>query len=436
MLKMSKNVLVIGAGVDKTAGINMPLANQLVPEIARFSENEGKEIDKLIKSLLPNLRFSFNRFIKEAIDSLTKVDENYVKNLKERLKNEIAKVDDEKNKKLGTLLIKLFDKLIQIQEGGKLDDETFDLIKEVFGEKTQKEMEDESIIEFDKISFSDSFKTVMKKVLKQSLSLDNQENPIYNIVSSKLLDIETLLVETFLGFYNEKLSDIKKYLYISWMLWAYLKTKENEVLSNSKGSIPFYSSIPKEWKVISFNYTSFLTKVLDKENHIYFHGALNQYLRMDLRDLIPIEESSVENIKYFLEKVIQPNINLEEQKYVIPGIIPPLRLKPVLSNRFIETWYNASEWIRRSKNIIVIGYSFNYADEHFNDIIRNNREKNIYIINPSADKLKYELSKIIGFREGDYTEMEIQGKTSYKCGKIRLLKAKADEIKLSELCVS
>ena len=60
--KMSSNktVLIIGAGVDKTEGINMPLAMQLVPEIARFAEEDGKEIENTIRSFLPGLRFSFN----------------------------------------------------------------------------------------------------------------------------------------------------------------------------------------------------------------------------------------------------------------------------------------------------------------------------------------------------------------------------------------
>lgn len=56
----TETVLVIGAGVDKTPGLDMPLAIQLVPEIARFAEEEGKEIDKVIRSFLPNLRFSFD----------------------------------------------------------------------------------------------------------------------------------------------------------------------------------------------------------------------------------------------------------------------------------------------------------------------------------------------------------------------------------------
>jgi len=424
----SKTVLIIGAGVDKTPGINMPLAVQLVPEIARFSEEEGKEIEKTIRSFLPGLRFSFNKFIKEAIESITKLEQRQIEYLVQSLQGKIEETE-EKDRKLAELLIRLFNKIKTVQEGSKLDDETVNLIIEVFGEAIKSEIEDESIIEFAKLSFSDSFKVIMKKVLRQSLK--EPDNPIYNILSTQFLDIETLLVETFLGFYNEKTSDIKKYLYISWMLWAYLKTKENAVFSSINGKIPFYSEIPAEFKVISFNYTTFLSKVMPSENFLYFHGSLNNYLRLDLRDLLDIEDAN--NVRDFLEKAIKPNIDFENNKYVIPGIIPPLKLKPVLSNKFIEIWYKASKWIADSSKIIVVGYSFSYADEHFNDIIRANREKPIYIIGPSVGNLRGRLSKIFGFREDDFTETTKQGKRSFKCQNIHLIEAKAHEIELSNI---
>ncbi len=430
---MSENntVLVIGAGVDKAPGLDMPLAMQLVPELARFSEEEGKEIEQTIRSFLPGLRFSFNKFIKEAIESITKSEQSQMNNLVRKLEEQKDQITEEegKDKKLADLLIRLFRKIETIQDGSKLDDDTIELIKEVFGEEIIAEIEDESIIEFTKLSFSDSFKIIMKRVLKQSLK--EPENPIYNVLGTHFLDIENLLVETFLGFYNEKPSDIKKYLYISWMMWAYLKTKENNVLSNiDMSNIPFYSVIPEHFKVISFNYTTFLSKVLSPEKYLYFHGSLNNYIRMDLRDLIDIENAG--DVKGFLESSIKPNVDFDKNKYVIPGIIPPLKLKPVLSNRFIEIWHKASQWISGADKIIVVGYSFNYADEHFNDIIRTNREKPIYIIGPSAGNLRYRLSKIFGFQGDDFTETTFQGQKSYQCRNIHIIEAKAHEINLSE----
>lgn len=97
-------------------------------------------------------------------------------------------INEEKDRKLIELLKRLFEKVETIQRGGKLDEEIFDLIKEVLGEEIEKEIEDESIIEFSKISFTDSFKIVMKRVLKKSIK--EPENPISKVLSLHFLDIE------------------------------------------------------------------------------------------------------------------------------------------------------------------------------------------------------------------------------------------------------
>jgi len=106
--------LVIGAGVDKTNGIEMPLAKQLIPEIARFSEKEGKEIEKVIKSFLPNLRFSFNKFIKDSIESIMQTGENKLNKIVNELEN--LDINEENDKTLIELLKKLFKKVVTIRE--------------------------------------------------------------------------------------------------------------------------------------------------------------------------------------------------------------------------------------------------------------------------------------------------------------------------------
>jgi hypothetical protein len=340
-------------------------------------------------------------------------------------------INEEKDRKLIELLKRLFEKVETIQRGGKLDEEIFDLIKEVLGEEIEKEIEDESIIEFSKISFTDSFKIVMKRVLKKSIK--EPENPISKVLSLYFLDIESLLVKTFLGFYNEYMPDIKRYLYISWMLWAYLRTRENKVLDEfNDNSFPFYSKIPQDFRVISFNYTTFLSKVLNTDRYLYFHGSLNEYLRLETRDLLKFEGDSVlESLK----EIVRPNIDLSKGKYVIPAIIPPLKLKPVLSNKFIETWYKASKWIEESEKVVIIGYSFNYADEHFNDIIRTFRfrDKQFFIVDPDGENLKEKLERIFMLNENCFTKTTIQGFNNFQCGgNVFIIKARADEIDLNK----
>lgn len=51
-------VVILGAGVDATDGIGMPLTNEIIPQINEFiNTEEGKNIDNELRSRLPNLRF-------------------------------------------------------------------------------------------------------------------------------------------------------------------------------------------------------------------------------------------------------------------------------------------------------------------------------------------------------------------------------------------
>ena len=54
-------VVILGAGVDATDGIGMPLTNEIIPQINEFiNTEEGKNIYNVFRSRLPNLRFHFD----------------------------------------------------------------------------------------------------------------------------------------------------------------------------------------------------------------------------------------------------------------------------------------------------------------------------------------------------------------------------------------
>ena len=231
----------------------------------------------------------------------------------------------------------------------------------------------------------------------------------------------------FIGFYNENESEIKKYLYISWTLWAFLVYKERKVGS----PIPFYSSINKANKVITFNYTSFANQTFGEVTH--FHGDLKKYIRLDNRNQIEIDNYTSFDIVEFIKDIIGSNIDFENKRFVIPSIIPPLKLKPVLSNEYINIWYHTVETIRNSEKIIIVGYSFNYADEHFNDLIRNNRNKKICIIDPFAETVIKNLERIFSHRLSDYTKSRIQEKETFQNSNLKIIKAYANDININEI---
>ncbi len=433
---MTTTLFILGAGVEKTEGINFPLAAQLLPEIVAFSESdEGKTFDEALRKSLPQLRFNLKSFIKSAVDNFNETTTAEIIEIIERLEPLIKQSGPSSKKAL--LLKKLLERVNSIKEGGKIDDATYNLIKEVLGEGVIEEIGDESIISFKKLDFTDSFKVVIRHILKESVS--NPADPVGNILGSKILDFEKILIDTFLGFYLEKNTEIKKYLYVSWMLWAYLTYRNNKVNDDYIfEDLPFYTNLAKiqNIKVITFNYTSFLEDAFksNSDSLLYFHGYLKEYIRLDNRDFFQISDSELSDPLTFFENNISATIDFGAGVYLIPGIIPPLRLKPVLSQEFIERWHQASEWIKSAERIVVIGYSFAYADEHFNDLIRKNSDKEIIIINPNAEFLRSQICRLLGKSESDFTSTKWQGVFSmYQSRKIKVISAKADEIDLSKL---
>jgi hypothetical protein len=195
--------------------------------------------------------------------------------------------------------------------------------------------------------------------------------------------------------------------------------------------LPFYASLGRELQIITFNYTSFAktTNSLSK----YFHENLSKYIRLDNRGESSIDDFENINIVDFLKNTIGANIDFAQKKFVIPSIVPPLKLKPVLSNDYIDVWHESVGMIRRANKIVVVGYSFNYADEHFNDLIRKNRDKEIIVIDPYIESVRKNLERIFSYRESDYTTNAIQGKICYEVGSLKLIKAKALEININLL---
>lgn len=438
---MSKRLLILGAGVDRTSGIDFPLANTLLTDVTRYLDGSGKDVEGALREMLPGLRFNFNSMIARAVDKIATREPYEQKAMVQRVKDAIAYLGPEQDavRKHGELIIRLFNKLAMIAEESQLDKETETLIREVFPKDADELIDCDSILDIHKLSLSDTFKTVLKRTLKLGLSTERHE--VAAALGADMLNIETLLIEKFLGFYNDKPTDIKNYLYIAWALWAYLVSKQKEVLAaHGDKALPFYSGIPGDVRAITLNYTAFLEKRLGDAQTIYFHGGLGDYVRMDTRDLLPVDKILECNPAQFIRDVVAPNVDvthedLRQQKHVIPALVPPLRLKPILSHRYIELWSTASDWVKEADHVVVVGYSFNNADEHFNDILRCHHDRRIDIVVPEATSPTFvaRMEKVFGTAANQYNTVKVNGFNALKAKKVRLIAAKAGDINLTEL---
>ncbi len=438
---MTKHLLILGAGVDRTTGIDFPLANNLLADVARFLEGPGKNVETALRDMLPGLRFNFNSMIARAVDKIATREPYEQKAMVQRVQDAIAHLGAEQDgvRKHGDLIIRLFNKLATIAEESQLDADTEALIREVFPKDADDLIDSDSILDIHKLSLSDTFKTVLKRTLK--LGLNSERHEVAAALGADMLNIETLLVEKFLGFYNDKPADIKNYLYIAWALWAYLVARQREVLEvHAESPLPFYGNVPGDLRAITLNYTAFLERTLGATNTIYFHGGLSDYVRMDTRDLLPVDDILNCDPAAFIRDVVTPNVDvtaddLRQQRHVIPALVPPLRLKPILSHKYIELWSRASDWVKQAEHVVVVGYSFNNADEHFNDILRCHFDRRIDIVVPEAMSTQFigRMEKIFGTAADQYSKIKVKGFNALKAKKIRLIAAKAGDVNLAEL---
>ena len=118
---------------------------------------------------------------------------------------------------------------------------------------------------------------------------------------------------------------------------------------------------------------------------------------------------------------------------MIPEFLPPMKIKPVLSRGFIKTWFEAEQAIKDADKIIIVGYSFNHADEHFNGILRECRDKTIFIINSDIEKVIKRIEAIYYYAPSTYNTIYIQGHPAKKHDQVTLINAKAHEINIQEL---
>lgn len=417
----SENVVIIlGAGVESVLG--MPTSASLIPQIVDYiATEEGQQIDAALRKTIGGVRFHFDKFVSNAIDHLAKDLDHEIDSIVRNVTDELATNPniDEAQRKMGNLVIRLFSKVRDIKNGAAIDEETGSLIEEALG----MPVTDESIIDFSHVNYTETFKTIIVEILQRSMH--DSSNPILRHVYKNILDIERLLTQYFFGFYSNMPTYIRTYLYISWMLWAYMVHEEQRVrteMSNqentihdgsgmsSTGADTVYSKLAnKKPALVTFNYTTFAKDCTDEV--VYFNGNLMEYVDIENKNEFRIDNITNLDVLDFIQNRLTDEISLDgDRKSVpIPSFLPPLKLKPVISNRYIDAWYKAGNIISRSSRILILGYSFATPDDYFCDMLRGNRNARIVIVNKDLENVARNACRVFQLPSNRYSKQVING---------------------------
>lgn len=401
-------VVLLGAGADAAAG--MPTGDMIVPGIVKFlATEEGASIDKALRTVLKNLRFRFEKQVSDAIDRFTRGFDKEREGICRKIEHELEANPHLKvsQQKLGRLIVRLFTQISDLKRGADIDDETVLLIREVLG----TELSDTSIIDFSRISYTATFTSIVTDILQKSMN--EAHDPILRHVFHGLLDIESFLAQYFYGFYTGQSSMQRTYMYISWMLWAYLVHEQQALLAARSmehvPSAPFYSALEgRDVQVITFNYTTFAAAA--SPSALYFHGSLTGYVDIengndmhidDIRTLSPLE---------FIRRTLSEQTCLEgvHLQIPVPSFMPPLKLMPLLTKRYLVVWYRCAEAVARARRILILGHSLRTGGDFFADMLRSNKEAAITVVDTDMDTISRTVCDIFGLAVRRYTAIKVQ----------------------------
>lgn len=409
----ARMVVVLGAGVDTAAGFPNPCS--LVPKITEWLEtDEGKAVDAALRKLLKGLRFSYAKFVDNAIERLAHDLDRERETICSRVTRELEQNDhlDERQRKMGQLIVRLFHKITEVKDGAAIDEETEELIREVTG----IDPTEETIIDFSHVNYTKTFEDIVKYILQTSLH--DTENPILRHVYTNLLDIGQLLAQHFYGFFTNKPSEIKTYLYIAWTLWAYLVHEEQTVVSDTgiEDSLPVYGHLngKEQVQVITFNYTTLAANA--SPSTIYFNGNLTDYVDIENKnDLLVDDIHAIDLVRFFQDRLSE-ELSLEGDRLAIPipSFMPPLKLKPVISGKYVTTWYRTAEALAHAERILILGHSLHGGDAFFNDMLRANRKAEIIIIDRDLETACKDVCATFQQPINRYTSLMVQGHPARK----------------------
>lgn len=428
----ARMVVVLGAGVDTAAGFPNPCS--LVPKITEWLEtDEGKAVDAALRKLLKGLRFSYAKFVDNAIERLAHDLDRERETICSRVTRELEQNDrlDEGQRKMGQLIVRLFHKITEVKDGAAIDEETEELIREVTG----IDPTEETIIDFSRVNYTKTFEDIVKYILQTSLH--DTENPILRHVYTNLLDIGQLLAQHFYGFFTNKPSEIKTYLYIAWTLWAYLVHEEQTVVSDTgiEDSLPIYGHLngKEQVQVITFNYTTLAANA--SPSTIYFNGNLNDYVDIENKNDLQVDDIHAIDLVRFFQDRLSEELSLEGDRLAIPipSFMPPLKLKPVISGKYVTTWYRTAEALAHAERILILGHSLHGGDAFFNDMLRANRKAEIIIIDRDLETACKDVCATFQQPINRYTSFTVQGHQARKYdNRITVVGADLREIDMEE----
>ena len=392
-----KTVFVLGAGMEMGKDIGLCSAEMLPIEIMRFINSApDKKVDNEGSEQYPTNVLKKNVETVESFESIiTKRFDKMFQN-RDRLAEKVTKV---KAKYPENDYAEFFSLLIaKIEDVTQPNNEIETVYNRIRNRNGVENLDPNPghLIDVERLSFSQGWteiiRSIVRSFVKGNQNFSEEDNECLCEFVKGVVDYDRLLTDNYIGFYSgDNKASSNRYRYLSWLLWCYLANLDKRI--NHKETI--YSRVldfvNSETSFVTMNYSTFLDRAL-KENGldepIHFHGDLTSYI---------VKWKEEEMSTYYDNDISNLLSNWIPIGSAIPSMMPPLTIKPLISDKYLERWVKVKNLIDAADRIIVVGYSFSSNDNHFNNLIYNaegSKNKSIVVVNPSVkDELKEALKR-------------------------------------------
>jgi hypothetical protein len=436
--RASEDVLfVLGAGVDRVLGL--PLVSTLFRDLSDFASGSGAAINKAIRSHAKHLPLDLQAYAGDQAENLGQKLLRSEPQLLSQILNALDKHRDASNARIKAIKT-LMHKLDAIATENELNEATMSELSKLAGASDSGVTD--TLLDPNHIAFRpkarDAIKAVFTQVLDEIPDLTPEEKKAFTAVIAMLSNFEELLAELFTGYFTNHIPDQRKYFYLAWLLWAYIRHKEES--ARTKRHLSFYKTLSDSGvsgdNIITFNYTDFFDDRTRPTNG-YFHGDSKAFIRFRTREYVtnnlqarnantlPLMAAFIDGLHVDWKKD-PPDVSL-------PAIVPPIAMKPIICSEYLDRWYQCGQAIKKAKTIFIIGYSFNVADEHFNDLIRKgNSEARVVVIDPDIE-VAIRVCRVLNQDERGLRPVTIQEMDCHVDGRLTFVKAKAEQITSTRL---
>jgi hypothetical protein len=401
-----------------------------MPALAAFTRGEGMKINKALRARLPHLRFTFDKYAGDQGDNLIADLFASAPDVSPTLRAVAAKLThDAETKAVGSAI----DQLCSMAEANQLKEEDLLELARLAGEIGEVGGA-EPLLDPSRITLSPIPGRAMRSAFQQALihgtDLTERERDTLELFVVATSNIEQLLSLYFTRYTVGTRADKKTYLYLAWMLWAFLRFHSAGKPPAQRG---IYSRLAQlNGDIITFNYTNFFDSTTVRRVK-FFHGRLDEYLRLDTRSLVGVSDDAnlrnardTEGIVNFVE-TLRLDVN-NAPAIDVPSIVPPISFKPVMSRRQLSTWASCDDLLHRAGAVVIVGYSFGMADEHFNDLLRNlPASTRVLVVNTSRGPADA-AARILGLDPKQFAPTEVDGQQVLRCGRLTAIEAKAEDL--------